>query len=161
MVLGRWTFSSSGKRSTISSNDNDTNSTTTPTDNETQDPVKKQSRLLQTFAVSFKSQKSKKSGERNEPAHLNKPFTQQNLEHQKILNAFEWNFGKSESSHGGRSSFGDISPSASRNTSVDHGRLPPASDSGNTHPQFSRSLANEPVRENPRAGSDKDQVGKR
>ncbi|KAI1777787.1 hypothetical protein F4818DRAFT_325703 [Hypoxylon cercidicola] len=146
MALGRWTWPSSRKQSTTSSTGNRTNGTTTPTDNgASQEFSKSQSRLVRTFTGGFKSQKPKKSAERNEYSHLDRPFTQQNLEHQKILNAFEWNFGR-KSSHGGQSSISGISPSASRNTSIDHGRM-------ETHPRFSSSLVHEPPREGPRAES--------
>ncbi|XXH04806.1 hypothetical protein Hte_011228 [Hypoxylon texense] len=146
MAIGRWTWPSSRKQSTTSSNGNRSNGTTTPTDNESQDLSKSQSRLIRTFTGGFKSSKSKKPVERDEYSHLNRPFTQQNLEHQKILNAFEWNFGRRKLSHGGRSSISGISPSASRNTSVDHGHM-------EAHPRFSSSLAHHPPREDPREES--------
>ncbi|KAI1768736.1 hypothetical protein GGR53DRAFT_476863 [Hypoxylon sp. FL1150] len=142
MAIGRWTWPSSRKQSNTSSNGNRSNGTTTPTDNESQDLTKSQSRLFRTFTGGFKSHKPKKSAERNEYSHLNRPFTQQNLEHQKILNTFEWNFGKRKSSHGGLSSISSISPSASRNTSVDHGHIEP-------HHHFRSSLVHEPPREDP------------
>ncbi|KAI0115284.1 hypothetical protein F4814DRAFT_418895 [Daldinia grandis] len=159
MALGRWTFSTSRKPSSASSG-NRSNGTTTPTDNETQDPSKSQSRLLRTLTGGFRSHKSKKSEERDEFAHLNKPFTQQNLEHQKILSTFEWNFGKRKSSHGGRSSTSGISPSASRNTSVDHGHLPPDSDPIETRPRFNSVLVQEPPQENPREEQQTYQTGR-
>ncbi|KAI6092377.1 hypothetical protein F4821DRAFT_223883 [Hypoxylon rubiginosum] len=149
MAIGRWTWPSSRKQSTTSSNGNRTNGTTTPTDNESsQDLSKSQSRLFRPFTSGFKSQKPKKSAERNEYSHLDRPFTQQNLEHQKILNAFEWNFGRRKPSHGGRSSISGISPSASRNTSVDHGHMEP-------HHHFRNSLVHEPPREDPRGESER------
>ncbi|KAI1378356.1 hypothetical protein F4677DRAFT_412949 [Hypoxylon crocopeplum] len=151
MALGRWTFPPSRKQSTASSGGSRTNGTTTPTDNEPQDPAKP--RLLRRWTGGFKSNKPKKSTERDEFAHLNKPFTQQNLEHQKILSSFEWNFRKRKSSHGGRSSMSGISPSASRNASVDHGHTSVHSDPTETHPRFDNALAREPTREDPREGS--------
>ncbi|KAF3064020.1 hypothetical protein GL218_01208 [Daldinia childiae] len=150
MALGRWTFPNSRKPSSASSGGNRSNGTTTPTDNETQDLSKSQSRILRTLTGGFRSHKPKKSEERDEFAHLNKPFTQQNLEHQKILNTFEWNFGKRRSSHGGRSSTSGISPSASRNTSVDHSHVPPDSDPIETRPRFNSVLIQESPREDPR-----------
>ncbi|KAI0180354.1 hypothetical protein GGR52DRAFT_239906 [Hypoxylon sp. FL1284] len=148
MALGRWTWSTSRRQSnTTSSSGNRTNGTTTPTD-EARYPSKSQSRLLRTFTGGFKPQKSKKQAGRDEYAHLNRPFTQQNLEHQKILNAFEWNFGKRKSSHGGQSNISSISPSASRTTSVDHGHT-------ETHTRFSNSLGHDPPREDPREESDR------
>ncbi|KAI1483997.1 hypothetical protein K445DRAFT_312940 [Daldinia sp. EC12] len=151
MALGRWTFPTSRKPSSASSGGHFSNGTTTPTDSETPDPSKSQSRLLRTLTGGFRSHKSKKSEERDELAHLNKPFTPQNLEHQKILSAFEWNFGKRRSSHGSRSTTSGISPSASRNTSVDHGHIPPtSSDPIEARPRFNSVLVQEPLRENPR-----------
>ncbi|KAI2630868.1 hypothetical protein GGR54DRAFT_174228 [Hypoxylon sp. NC1633] len=156
MAIGRWTFPSSRKQSAASSSGNRTNGTTTPTENETQDPIKTQSRLLRSLTGGFKSHKPKKSAERDEFAHLNKPFTQQNLDHQKILSGFEWNFGKRKSSHGGRSSMSGVSPSASRNTSVDHGHVSMSSDQMETHPRFDSPLVHEPPQEDPREEPDKD-----
>ncbi|KAI0382916.1 hypothetical protein F5Y04DRAFT_35183 [Hypomontagnella monticulosa] len=157
MALGRWTFPTSRRQSAASSGGNRTNGTTTPTDNESQDPVKTPSRILRTLTGGFKSHKSRKSDERNEDSfgHLNKPFTRQNLEHQKILNAFEWNFGRRKMSHGGRSSMSGISPSASRNTSVDHGHMSQHSDPTEPHPRFDSTLVHEPPREDPREESEK------
>ncbi|KAI2465904.1 hypothetical protein F4781DRAFT_407464 [Annulohypoxylon bovei var. microspora] len=155
MALGRWTFPTSRKQSTASSGTNRTTGTTTPTDNEAQDSAKSPSRFMRTLTGGFMSHKSKKSVERDELAHLNRPFNQQNLEHQKILNAFEWNSGKRKSSHGGRSIMSGISPSTSRNNSVDHGRIPLHSNPTETHPRFDSSLARQPTREDPREGSEK------
>ncbi|KAI0847775.1 hypothetical protein F5Y00DRAFT_240392 [Daldinia vernicosa] len=150
MALGRWTFPTSRKPSSTSSGGNHSNGTTTPTDNETQDPSKSQSRLLRTLTGGFRSHKPKKSEERDEFAHLNKLFTQQNLEYQKILNTFKWKFGKRKSSHGDRSSTSGISPSASRNTSVDHSHVPPDSDPIETRPRFNSVLIHESPGEDPR-----------
>ncbi|KAI1467137.1 uncharacterized protein F4812DRAFT_50507 [Daldinia caldariorum] len=150
MALGRWTFPTSRKLSTTSSGGHLTSGTTTPTDNETRDSSKSQSRLFRTLTGGFRPSKPKKTEERDELAHLNKPFTPQNLEHQKILNAFEWNFGKRRSSHGSRSSTSGISPSTSRNTSVDHSNIPPTgSDPIETRPRFNSVLVQEPPREDP------------
>ncbi|KAI2636394.1 hypothetical protein GGS26DRAFT_493384 [Hypomontagnella submonticulosa] len=159
MALGRWTFPTSRKQSAASSGGNRTNGTITPIDNESQDSVKTQSRLLRTLTGGFKSHRSRKSDERNDNSytHLNKPFTRQNLEHQKILNAFEWNFGKRKLSHSGRSSMSGISPNASRNTSVDRGRISLRSDPTEPHPRFDSTLVNEPPREDPREESEKGQ----
>ncbi|KAI1393562.1 uncharacterized protein F4822DRAFT_424032 [Hypoxylon trugodes] len=146
MALGRWTFPTSRKQSSASSGGNRSNGTTTPTDNGSSELTKTPSRLMRTLTGGFKSHKPKKSIERDELAYLNRPFNQQNLEHQKILNAFEWNFGKRKSSHGGQSSMSGISPSASRNTSVDH---------GHTHPRFDSALVHKPPQEDPRERSEK------
>ncbi|KAI1417755.1 hypothetical protein F5Y13DRAFT_62132 [Hypoxylon sp. FL1857] len=149
MALGRWTFPSSRKQSSTSSGGNRTTGSTTPTDNETQDPTKTQSRILRSFTGGFKSSKPKKSTERDELAHLNKPFSQQNLEHQKILNAFEWNFSSTRrSSQGGRSSISDISPCASRHASVDHGRMNNPMETS----QINSALIHQSPQEDPREG---------
>ncbi|KAI0902175.1 hypothetical protein F4806DRAFT_28907 [Annulohypoxylon nitens] len=153
MALGRWTFPTSRKQSTASSGTNKTtNGTTTPTESEAQDSSKSPSRLLRTLTGSFMSHKSKKSVDRDEFAHLNRPFNQQNLEHQKILNAFEWNFGRSKSGHCGRSISSGISPSTSRNNSVDRGHTSHY-DPMESHPRFDSSLARQPTREDPREES--------
>ncbi|KAI1105952.1 hypothetical protein F4804DRAFT_303011 [Jackrogersella minutella] len=158
MALGRWTFPTSRKQSSASSSGtNRTNGTTTPTDNEAQDLTKSPSqyRFLRTLTGSFTSHKSKKSSvERDELAHLNKPFNQQNLEHQKILSAFEWNFGRTKTNQS-RSSMSGISPSASRTTSVDHGHTSRHFDTTQTHPRFDSTLNHQSPRENPREESRK------
>ncbi|KAI1144013.1 hypothetical protein F5Y05DRAFT_363384 [Hypoxylon sp. FL0543] len=153
MALGRWTFPTSRKQSSASSSGKRTTGSSTPTDSEAQDPVKTQSRFLRSFTGGFKPNKPKKSNERDEYPHLNKPFSQQNLEHQKILNAFEWNFSsKRKSSQGGRSSISDISPSATRHASVDHSHM---TDPMETRPRIGSILINESPREDPREGSDR------
>ncbi|KAI0887482.1 uncharacterized protein GGS22DRAFT_109931 [Annulohypoxylon maeteangense] len=155
MALGRWTFPTSRKQSTASSGTNrTTNGSTTPTDSETQESTKSPSRILKTFTGGFISHKSKKSVDRDELAHLNRPFNQQNLEHQKILNAFEWNFGRRKTSHSGRSIASGISPSTSRNNSVDRGHSSHY-DPTEPHPRFDSSLARQPTREDPREESEK------
>ncbi|KAI0840542.1 hypothetical protein F5Y06DRAFT_242855 [Hypoxylon sp. FL0890] len=151
MALGRWTFPTSRKQSSASSSGNRTTGSSTPTDGETQDPTKTQSRLLRSFTGGFKSNKPKKPTDRDELAHLNKPFNQQNLEHQKILSAFEWNFtSKRKSSHGGRSSISDISPSASRHASVDHSNI---IDATKTSSRIDSTVILESHREDPGKGS--------
>jgi len=69
--------------------------------------------------------RSRKLSSKGEYAHLHKPFTPENLEHQKILNAFEWNFGTKRNSFD--SSFSGISPCTSRRGSMSDGErsLPP------------------------------------
>ncbi|KAI2602704.1 uncharacterized protein GGS25DRAFT_106456 [Hypoxylon fragiforme] len=153
MALGRWTFPTSRKQSTASSSGNRTNGASTPSDFETQDSSKSQFRLLRSLTGGFKSPKAKKTAEqqRDECYHLNKPFTPQNLEHQKILGAFEWNFGRRrKSSHGGRSSMSGISPSTSRNASVDRNHTALSSSPTETHHRFSH---HKPPRDNKRGSS--------
>ncbi|KAI2642862.1 hypothetical protein GGS21DRAFT_499975 [Xylaria nigripes] len=60
---------------------------------------------------------------RDDPAfaRLHKPFTPQNLEHQKLLNAFEWHFHDDEHQQQRRLSFiSSLSPCASRRPSMDN-----------------------------------------
>ncbi|KAH7041050.1 uncharacterized protein B0I36DRAFT_344691 [Microdochium trichocladiopsis] len=80
------------------------------------------SRLGRVFSGGFRSRKLSNKGAY---AHLHKPFTPENLEHQKILNAFEWNFGTKRNSFD--SSFSGISPCTSRRGSMSDGErsLPP------------------------------------
>ncbi|KAI1640187.1 hypothetical protein F4809DRAFT_637856 [Biscogniauxia mediterranea] len=156
MALGRWKFSSSRNKSSTSSGDQSSNGTTTPTDNEGQDMSKTSSRLRRTLTT-FRAHKSKKSGERDEYAHLNKPFTKQNLEHQKVLNAFEWNFGRRRPSHSGRSSMSGISPCCSRIPGIDYYEdMFPPTNQMETHVGFNNSLACEAPHEVSGEESDKD-----
>ena len=69
--------------------------------------------------------RTRKLSKQAEYAHLHKPFTPENLEHQKILNAFEWNFGTTRNSFD--SSFSGVSPCTSRRGSMSDGErsLPP------------------------------------
>ncbi|KAI8634613.1 hypothetical protein F5Y19DRAFT_118763 [Xylariaceae sp. FL1651] len=141
MALGKWRFSSSRKHSATSlSNSGTTTGMTTPTDSTHElssssnmsspsSPLSPSSPSQSRFSW-FKSSPrssplpSKKSISRDDPAfaRLHKPFTAQNLEHQKLLNAFEWNFGRQRRpSHGARSYISSISPSASRSASIDYG----------------------------------------
>jgi len=79
-------------------------------------------RLGRVFSGGFRSRKPSSKGEH---AHLHKPFTPENLEHQKILSTFEWNFGTKRNSFD--SSFSGISPCTSRRGSISDGErsLPP------------------------------------
>ncbi|KAI0597701.1 hypothetical protein F4775DRAFT_593169 [Biscogniauxia sp. FL1348] len=153
MALGRWKFSSSRNKSSTSSGEQSSNGTTTPTDNGSQDFLKASSRLRRTFTT-FRAHRSKKSGEQDEYAHLNKPFTKQNLEHQKVLNAFEWNFGRRRPSHGGRSSMSGISPCCSRIPSIDYEGMFPPPNQMETHVGFN-PLAGEAPQEISGEESDK------
>ncbi|KAI1501237.1 hypothetical protein F5X99DRAFT_206197 [Biscogniauxia marginata] len=158
MALGRWKFSSGRKKSSTSSGDQSSNGTMTPTDSEGHD-LKTSSRLRRTL-TGFRTHKSKKSSERDEYAHLNKPFTKQNLEHQKVLNAFEWNFGRRRPSHGGQSSMSGISPCCSRIPSIDYEHMFPPPNQRETHVGFNNSLAYEAPREVSGEESDKDPHGR-
>ncbi|KAI0481199.1 hypothetical protein GGR56DRAFT_629316 [Xylariaceae sp. FL0804] len=140
MALGKWKFGSLGKKHSASSDLSDTTiGTTTPIDSYVPEPPKRPSRLTRSFTKfrhrAKKSSLSSLGGGGSEPedqdayARLHKPFTPENLEHQKILSAFEWNFGRTLAEPGcRRTSMEDISPSASRCNSIDWERvLPPSS----------------------------------
>ncbi|KAI1335114.1 hypothetical protein F5Y15DRAFT_398925 [Xylariaceae sp. FL0016] len=137
MAFGKWSFRSSRNQSSSASSsksNTSTTGTTTPIEIESQELAKTSSRLVRTFASGFKSQKQRKPAGPDEYPHLHKPFTRQNLEHQKLFEAFEWNFGRT-TSHGGRSSFSGVSPYASRSPSFDYDRtLPPSDNDEIQHP---------------------------
>ncbi|KAI1877956.1 hypothetical protein JX265_002326 [Neoarthrinium moseri] len=159
--MGRWRRKQSG-----SSGDSNTLSESTTTEgSESRDLTKTSSGIMRALTGGFRSSsKPKKSKESPEDARLNRPFTHQNLEHQKILNAFAFNFGKRKLSHGARSSVSGVSPGASRNASFDSHHLPPTGlshhhgDRRDTHPRFNSSLAGQAPREVPGEESDKEQT---
>ncbi|KAI0128459.1 hypothetical protein BJ170DRAFT_682249 [Xylariales sp. AK1849] len=161
--MARWRIS--GRKQSTSSGENDALSgTVTPDGSEGQElAAKTPSRLIRTLTGGFRSTKPKKSNEDSKDPRLNRPFTQQNLEHQKVLNAFAWNFGERKPSHGGRSSTSGISPGPSRNTSIDSSRSPSQhhGDRREMHPRFSTSFANETPQELSGEESDKEQGGRR
>ncbi|KAI0024848.1 hypothetical protein F4780DRAFT_479725 [Xylariomycetidae sp. FL0641] len=140
----RWRFGSNRKQSTASSAaSNSSNGTTTP-ENETSELTKTPSRLMRSLTGGLKERKAKKKlATPEEYAHLHKPFTRQNLEHQKMLNAFEWNFGRTIS-HGGRSELSGVSPGASRHTSFEVDRSLPPSNLGETRVRFAGTLPSRP-----------------
>ncbi|KAI1268317.1 hypothetical protein F5Y18DRAFT_224542 [Xylariaceae sp. FL1019] len=132
MGLGKWRFGSSRAASTESSNGSETSTrTTSPTESSTElrssysDSSKPS---LSTSSSSsprrswFKSNQRKKAPGFDDPAfaRLHKPFTEQNLEHQKMLNAFEWNFGR-QRRPSTSSWISSVSPGASRRASIDFG----------------------------------------
>lgn len=124
MAFGKLRLSRS--RKTSSGSDNDANGSNVPVDNEAQGITKTTSRgIIRTLTGSFSrsSHRSNKSlAGRSEYPHLHRPFNKTNLEHQKILNAFEWNFGRSSVCN---SIYSGISPCASRRVSFDFD-LPPS-----------------------------------
>ncbi|KAH6654571.1 hypothetical protein BKA67DRAFT_283424 [Truncatella angustata] len=147
------------KPSASSSEGSNLSGTVTPVNSEEQELSKTTSRFSRTFGWSSKPKKPKPAPE--DPV-LDRPFTQQNLEHQALFENFTFNFGRRKLSHGGRSTTSGISPSASRNTSVDSNKLPLLyhdqhyGDRRDTHPKFSNSLANEAPKEVPGEESDGD-----
>ncbi|KAI1247809.1 hypothetical protein MGN70_011702 [Eutypa lata] len=155
MAFGKWRLSRSRKGSNSSAeNDTSTNGTTTPVESEGQSVTKprshepSQSSILRTLTGSLKPQRQpqrprKLTEKDQEYARLHKPFSKQNLEHQKILNAFEWNFGASRTNQRALSICSGISPCTSRQGSVDHDHLFPPSSRTDTRPRVSSDLAYE------------------
>ncbi|KAK6841356.1 hypothetical protein PG989_010092 [Apiospora arundinis] len=167
MAKSRWW--SHGRKPSTSSGENETAGTGTVTPDSSvggqeTGGSKSPSRFIRTL-TGFRPSRSKKdkTSSNNNYAHLDRPFTQQNLEHQKILNAFAFSFGKTprrRTSHGAHSYASGISPCASRNTSVDGGSLSitrsHGSDRRETHPRFSSSLARDAPQEVPGEESDQE-----
>ncbi|KAI0166103.1 hypothetical protein GGR57DRAFT_7394 [Xylariaceae sp. FL1272] len=135
MGFGKWRFGSSRVSSTGSSNDSESSTrTTSPTESSTElsssysnsNSSKPSSSTSSTSSAPrrtwFKSNQRKKAIGSDDPAfaRLHKPFTEQNLEHQKMLNAFEWNFGRQRRSST-CSWISSVSPCASRSASIDFG----------------------------------------
>jgi len=142
-----------GRKQSTSSGESGTTGTITPTDSEGQELAKTSSRFMR--SLGFGSSKSKKNDSGS--SRLERPFTQQNLEHQKLLNTFAWNFGRRRPSQA-RSSISGISPSASRNASIDSNYFATANgERRETHPRFSSSLAYDAPQEVSGEDSDREQ----
>ncbi|KAI0194199.1 hypothetical protein F4808DRAFT_354091 [Astrocystis sublimbata] len=139
MSLGKWSFGSR-TRSTASSGNSDTSTSSSSTrasslfnnrssgsnnsNNNKTSPASptsssSSSKRLSWFRSSSRP-KRKSIISRDDPAfaRLHKPFTAQNLEHQKMLSAFDWNF-DDDSDHRRQRISLEISPCASRNATVD------------------------------------------
>ncbi|KAI0542321.1 hypothetical protein GGR58DRAFT_304593 [Xylaria digitata] len=134
MSLGKFKFPGSRKQSTASSGNSDTTSSSsttrssTPTNglnsgsssNSSRSSKISSSSSSSPFSWFRSSHRSKRRStiSRDDPlyARLHKPFTPQNLEHQKLLNTFEWNF---DNDHCRRRRSSCISPCASRDMTVD------------------------------------------
>lgn len=154
MAFGKWRLSRGRKGSNSSAEqDANTSGSTTPVDSsgEGQNLPKPRSHepsqgsILRSLTGTFKPTRPRKLTEKDaEYARLHKPFTKQNLEHQKILSAFEWNFG---TNRGGdrevMSICSGISPCTSRQGSVDHDHLYPPSSRTDTRRRVSSVLSNE------------------
>jgi hypothetical protein len=160
-IMGKWRIGGRKQSGSSGENEDGPSGTVTPDgSSEGQELTKAPSRFLRTLRSGLRSSGSKQGKERDDYAHLNQPFSQTNLEHQKLLSAFAWNFGKRRPSHGGRSSISGISPSASRNASVDSGHFPPyRGDMRDAHPHFSSSLIRDAPQEVPGEESDREQGG--
>ncbi|KAK7751626.1 hypothetical protein SLS62_006452 [Diatrype stigma] len=147
MAFGKWRLSRGRKGSNSSAeHDASTNGTTTPVESEGQSITKprshepSQSSILRTLTGTLKPPRPRRLTEKDsEYARLHKPFTKQNLEHQKILSAFEWNFGASTNQRTPSICSG-ISPCTSRQGSVDHDNLYPPSSRTDTRARVSSDL---------------------
>lgn len=157
MVLWRRKQSaSSGDSSTMSG-------AVTPVSSEDQELSKTPSRFMKAFGLRSSSnpKRTPKPPTRDE-GRINRPLTQQNLEHQRMFDTFTFSSGRRNSSHGGRSTTSGISPNASRNVSLDLNYLPhlqrhqSPGDRRDAHPRFNNSLAEEAPQEVPGEESDKD-----
>ncbi|RYP58542.1 hypothetical protein DL769_008916 [Monosporascus sp. CRB-8-3] len=155
MAFGKWRFSRSRNsrksRNSSGKTGSSTNGSTTPVESDGPDVTtaqpqgRTQSRILGTFRSSQRSRTASTEKDVNY-ARLHKPFTKQNLEHQKILSAFEWNFGTRRTSGGAMSICSGISPCSSRRASVDYDQPFSPFDRTDAQPRFSSDLAcDEPV----------------
>ncbi|RYP65273.1 hypothetical protein DL770_009035 [Monosporascus sp. CRB-9-2] len=153
MAFGKWRFSRSRNsrksRNSSGKTDSSTNGSTTPVESDgpdvtnAQPQARTESRILRTFPGSFRSSQRSRTASAEKDvnyARLHKPFTKQNLEHQKILSAFEWNFG-TRTSQGAMSICSGISPCSSRRASVDYDQPYSPFDSTDAQPRFSSDLA--------------------
>ena len=155
MAFGKWRFSRSRKGSSGSAgSEANTNGTTTPVDegrsytkSQPEEPSSSgQPRLLRSLTGSFtaRPQRPRKLTEKDqEYARLHKPFTKQNLEHQKILAGFEFNFGSRSTNQSQRamSICSGISPCTSRRGSAQHDNLYPPSSRTDTHGRAGSELS--------------------
>ncbi|KAI1743987.1 hypothetical protein F4680DRAFT_326178 [Xylaria scruposa] len=137
MSLGKWSFGSRN-RSTASSGKSDTSTSSSSTrtsspnnrgsgsgsssnrNSKTSSSSTSSSSRLSWFRSSNRPPKRRSIISRDDPAfaRLHKPFTPQNLEHQKMLSTFEWTFDDDMDCKRRRASL-SLSPCASRNTTVD------------------------------------------
>ena len=154
MAFGKWRFSRGRKGSSGSAGSGaTTNGTTTPVDDgrsytKSQPEESSQPRILRSLTGSFtaRPQRPRKLSEKDqEYARLHKPFTKQNLEHQKILASFEFNFGSRTAATANQnqramSICSGISPCTSRRGSVQHDNLFPPSSRTDTHGRSGNDL---------------------
>jgi len=154
MAFGKWRFSRSRNsrksRNSSGKTGSSTNGSTTPVESDGPDvanaepQARTQSRILRTFPGNFRSSQRSRTASTEKDvnyARLHKPFTKQNLEHQKILSAFDWNFGTRRTSQGAMSICSGISPCSSRRASVDCDQLLSPFDRTDAQPRFSSDLA--------------------
>ncbi|RYO81338.1 hypothetical protein DL766_004489 [Monosporascus sp. MC13-8B] len=154
MALGKWRFSRSrnSRKSRNSSGKTgpSTSGSTTPVESDGSDvtnaqpQARTQSPILRTFPGSLRSSQRSRTASTDDDvnlARLHKPFTKQNLEHQKILSAFEWNFGTRRTGQGAMSICSGISPCSSRRASVDYDQPFSPFDQRDAQPRFGSDLA--------------------
>ncbi|KAK5627669.1 hypothetical protein RRF57_003384 [Xylaria bambusicola] len=176
MSFSKWRFSNSRKQSPSSSSDIDTTMTlsssssspmSTPTSpTSSGGNSNRSSKSSSSLSVSpfswFRSpnrpKKRKSTISRDDPAfaRLHKPFTPQNLEHQRMFETFEWNFGSSDGdddSYRRRRSSLSISPCATRDMTIDdYARQDPYSHGGSSNDTLSSAFASLSTREDHGAG---------
>ncbi|KAI3336434.1 hypothetical protein HD806DRAFT_5738 [Xylariaceae sp. AK1471] len=191
--LGKWKLGSRQKQSTASSGNSETTSsatdkqgsgssssssssnTSSAASSPTSSPASSSPRLSWFRSLSPHHQSSPKKSlpkkknsiiSRDDPAfaRLHKPFTPQNLEHQKLLSAFEWNSNNfDDNRHRRWSDASGLSPCASRRVSVvdygEHGYdyygvVEHGYEHGQDHMLPPNSLARVPTREAPAEESD-------
>lgn len=132
MAFGKWRLSR-GRKTSSSSSEHDPSGTSTPATSGASTPsgntspggsqgsseLKSESRgLVRVLTDTLGKQSKPRRASKSAYPHLHKPFTKQNLEHQKVLNNFEWSFGRKMSA-GSWSICSGISPCSSRRASVD------------------------------------------
>ncbi|KAI0512626.1 hypothetical protein F5B22DRAFT_299297 [Xylaria bambusicola] len=165
MSFSKWRFSNSRKQSPSSSGDIDATMTSSspmstpmsPTSSGSNSNRSSKSSLSSSPFSWFRSpnrpKKRKSTISRDDPAfaRLHKPFTPQNLEHQRMFESFEWNFGSSDGdddSYRRRRSSLSISPCATRNMTVDDcTRQDPYSHDGSSQDTLSSAFASLSTRE--------------
>ncbi|KAI0481566.1 hypothetical protein F4859DRAFT_512708 [Xylaria cf. heliscus] len=139
MSLGKWSFrgrnrstTSSGKSDMSATSSSSTTRASSPANNRSSNNGGNSNRNSKASSASSSSSsrlswfrssnrpKRKSIISRDDPAfaRLHKPFTPQNLEHQKLLSTFEWTF-DDESDRKRRRTSLSISPCASRNATID------------------------------------------
>ncbi|ETS80512.1 hypothetical protein PFICI_08041 [Pestalotiopsis fici W106-1] len=166
--MGLWRRKHSG--SSGESSNSDTSGTVTPVGS-SQEPElnsKRSVRVMRSLTNGLRSNKPKKASITNNyqemtplERRINRPFTQQNLEHQRMFDDFTFDFGKRKSSYGGRSIISGISPCASRTASIDSNYAPHShhqhhGDRRETHAHYRNSLVEDVPWEVSGEESDKD-----
>ena len=168
--MGLWRRTHSG--SSGESSNSDTSGTVTPVSSgqEPELSSKRSVRVMRSLTNGLRSNKPKKASINSQhhqemtplERRINRPFTQQNLEHQRMFDDFTFDFGKRKSSYGGRSVISGVSPCASRTASIDSNYAPHHSHHGDrreTHAHYRNSLVEDVPWEVSGEESDKDMNG--